>query len=72
MVSPVRSLIRVDFPAPLAPMMAVRDERVRAQETSANEGFDAPGYVKVQLDIRMMARVLDLTPVRRPGFGNLN
>lgn len=72
MVSPVRSLINVDFPAPLAPIIAVRDERVRAQVTSCKEGFEAPGYVYVQLDIRMMARVEDLTPVNKPGDGNLN
>lgn len=72
MVSPVSSLIKVDFPAPLAPMIAVRDESVRAQVTSFSDGFDAPGYVYVQLVMRITALVADLTPVRRPGLGNLN
>lgn len=30
----VRSLMRVDFPAPLGPRIPTRDERVRAHETS--------------------------------------
>lgn len=72
MVSPVRSLIRVDFPAPFAPIMAVRDDRVKAQVTFWRDGFEAPGYVYEQSVIRMMALVEDFTPVRRPGLGNLN
>lgn len=62
----------MDFPAPLAPMMAVLDESVRAHVTSWRDGFGAPGYVYVQFVILIIALVEDLTPDKRPGEGNLN
>ena len=41
-------------------------------ETSDSEGLGALGYVYETLVMRIMARVIDLTPVKIPGGGNLN
>lgn len=71
-ISPVRILTRVDFPAPLAPIIATRDEREREQVISYNEGLGLLGYVYVTPVILMIERVLDFTPVRRPGGGKKN
>ncbi|KAH3666893.1 hypothetical protein OGAPHI_003343 [Ogataea philodendri] len=68
--SPVSSLIKVDFPAPLGPRTATLDERDSEHETFFNEGFSAVGYLNVTLDILATARVFDLTPVKIPGGGN--
>ena len=43
-----------------------------AQEVSEILGVDRPGYVKVQLVILRIARVLLRTPIREPGGGNWN
>lgn len=64
--------MKVDFPAPLPPIIAVRDDRESEHEASISDGFDAPGYVYETLLMRMMARVCDLTPLKIPGGGNLN
>ena len=44
----------------------------RAQLTFIKLGFDFPGYVKVQLFILRIARVLLRTPMRDPGGGKEN
>jgi len=42
-VSPVRSLMSVDLPAPLGPTTPTRDESETAHEASLSEGCLAPG-----------------------------
>ena len=44
----------------------------RAQLTFIKLGSDFPGYVKVQVFILRMARVLLRTPMREPGGGKEN
>ena len=68
----VNSLIRVDFPAPLGPTIPTRLLKLKAQLTSTKLGSLRPGYVNVQVDIFMIARVFDRTPMRLPGGGNEN
>lgn len=68
----VRSLIRVDLPAPLGPTIPTRLDRLSAQVTSYRLGSLRPGYVNVQLTIFIMARVLERTPMRFPGGGKVN
>jgi len=86
----VRSLMSVDFPAPLGPTIPTRLLRFvskstmlhiaqtpdldndRAQLTFIKLGSDFPGYVKVQVFILRMARVLLRTPMREPGGGKEN
>ena len=43
-----------------------------AQLTLYKLGLERPGYVKVQLVIFRIARVLLRTPIREPGGGNAN
>jgi len=84
----VKSLINVDLPAPFGPITPTRLytmnevqycrqrhahlDRESAQLTSIKLGDDFPGYVKVQLVILRMARVLLRTPMRDPGGGKAN
>mmetsp|Transcript_42418 Transcript_42418/g.57941 ORF Transcript_42418/g.57941 Transcript_42418/m.57941 type:complete len:200 (-) Transcript_42418:1069-1668(-) len=71
-VSPTSILMSVDLPAPLGPRMATREPRQTWQLTPVRVAFSLPGYVKSTFSIRAMARVVELIPSRRPGFGNLN
>lgn len=64
--------IIVDLPAPLAPSTAIRDAKHTLTLTSVSCGTVAPGYVYVMLSILSTARVVELTPSRRSGMGNLN
>src|SRR6187402_2721486 len=72
MSSPVKTLIRVDLPAPLGPMTAIREPSEHWKEISEIWGFGVPGYWKDILETRTMALAFVLTPSRKPGSGNLN
>jgi hypothetical protein len=68
----VRTLMRVDFPAPFGPTIPTRLERLKAQLTSNRLGVSRPGYVNVQFAIFRIALVFERTPMRLPGDGKEN
>merc|ERR1712176_1103829 len=70
--SPTRTLIAVDFPAPLAPMTATRLTCDTVRLTSKMVGLSFVGYWKVTLFMRRMVLLRLLTPSRAPGAGKAN
>ena len=71
-VSPVSSLIIVDFPAPLGPVTAMRELRQHCTETPSRIRRSEPGYEKVTSRSLRIALSLDLTPSRNEGSGRMN
>ncbi|KAH3681390.1 hypothetical protein WICPIJ_007659 [Wickerhamomyces pijperi] len=70
--SPVKTLIKVDLPAPFGPMTAILEDKEHWKLMSAICGLVVPGYWKVMLETLTIAFCLVLTPSKKPGSGNLN